>query len=57
MLLNGARQTGKSTLVQSGEIVGSGDLGEARYLTLDDARVLAAEGGPGWLLRASPSLQ
>jgi predicted AAA+ superfamily ATPase len=38
VLLNGARQTGKSTLV------GSGMLGdhEARYLTLDEAGVLAA---------------
>lgn len=43
VLLNGARQVGKSTLVRSG--VFGGD--EARYLTLDDAGVLAAaEGDP-----------
>ena len=47
VLLNGARQTGKSTLV------GSGMLGnhEARYLTLDEAGVLAAaEADPGGFL-------
>lgn len=38
VLLNGARQTGKSTLVRSGMIDDRG----ARYLTLDDAGVLAA---------------
>lgn len=38
VLLNGSRQTGKSTLVQSGMIEDRG----ARYLTLDDAGVLAA---------------
>jgi predicted AAA+ superfamily ATPase len=38
VLLNGARQTGKSTLVQGGMIEDRG----ARYLTLDDAGVLAA---------------
>lgn len=38
VLLNGGRQTGKSTLVQSGMIEDRG----ARYLTLDDAGVLAA---------------
>lgn len=38
VLLNGARQTGKSTLVRSG-MLGTGD---ARYLTLDEAGVLAA---------------
>lgn len=38
VLLNGARQTGKSTLVGSGEL---GDY-NARYLTLDEAGVLAA---------------
>jgi predicted AAA+ superfamily ATPase len=38
VLLNGARQVGKSTLVRSGVV---DDLG-ARYLTLDDAGVLAA---------------
>lgn len=38
VLLNGARQTGKSTLVRSGMLENRG----ARYLTLDDAGVLAA---------------
>lgn len=38
VLLNGARQTGKSTLVRSGLVDDRG----ARYLTLDDAGVLAA---------------
>ena len=38
VLLNGARQTGKSTLVRSG-MLGNRD---ARYLTLDEAGVLAA---------------
>ncbi|HSU14259.1 ATP-binding protein [Longimicrobium sp.] len=38
VLVNGARQTGKSTLVQS--LAGTGF--EARYLTLDDATALAA---------------
>ncbi len=38
VLLNGARQTGKSTLVQSGML----DNRDARYLTLDDAGTLAA---------------
>lgn len=43
VLLNGARQVGKSTLVRSGVFGGN----EARYLTLDDAGVLAAaEGDP-----------
>jgi predicted AAA+ superfamily ATPase len=40
VLLNGARQTGKSTLVRSGMIAGF----SGRYLTLDDAGVLAAAG-------------
>lgn len=38
VLLNGARQTGKSTLVRSG-MLGNGG---SRYLTLDEAGVLAA---------------
>lgn len=38
VLLNGARQTGKSTLVRGGML----ETGEARYLTLDEAGVLAA---------------
>lgn len=38
VLLNGARQTGKSTLVRSGMLRNSA----ARYLTLDEAGVLAA---------------
>lgn len=38
VLVNGARQTGKSTLVRSGMLDDRG----ARYLTLDDAGVLAA---------------
>jgi predicted AAA+ superfamily ATPase len=47
VLLNGARQTGKSTLVR-GEMLGNSD---ARYLTLDDAGVLAAvEADPGGFL-------
>lgn len=47
VLLNGARQTGKSTLVRSGMIDDRG----ARYLTLDDAGVLAAaEADPGGFL-------
>jgi predicted AAA+ superfamily ATPase len=40
VLLNGARQVGKSTLVQS---LTDGD--QAQYLTLDDATVLAAASG------------
>ena len=40
VLLHGARQTGKSTLVQS---IAAGHYGpKARYMTLDDAGVLAA---------------
>lgn len=38
VLLNGARQTGKSTLVRGGMLENS----DARYLTLDEAGVLAA---------------
>ena len=38
VLVNGARQTGKSTLVQSGELTGPG----RQYLTFDDPGVLAA---------------
>lgn len=38
VLLNGARQTGKSTLVRSGMVAGF----SGRYLTLDDAGVLSA---------------
>ncbi|MGB3681002.1 MAG: ATP-binding protein [Rubrobacteraceae bacterium] len=38
VLLNGARQVGKSTLVRSGMVEDRG----ARYLTLDDAGILAA---------------
>src|ERR1700732_4377982 len=37
-LVNGARQTGKSTLVQSAELVAQG----RQYLTFDDPGVLAA---------------
>jgi len=40
VLLNGARQSGKSTLVKK---IAS-DIHPARYLTLDDAGVLAAAG-------------
>jgi predicted AAA+ superfamily ATPase len=40
VLLNGARQTGKSTLVGSGMIAGF----SGRYVTLDDAGILAAAG-------------
>jgi predicted AAA+ superfamily ATPase len=38
VLVNGARQTGKSTLVQSAEVVGQ----ERQYLTFDDPGILAA---------------
>jgi predicted AAA+ superfamily ATPase len=38
VLVNGARQTGKSTLVQSAELTGHG----RQYLTFDDPGVLAA---------------
>jgi predicted AAA+ superfamily ATPase len=38
VLVNGARQTGKSTLVQSAEVAGQG----RRYLTFDDPGILAA---------------
>jgi len=38
VLVNGARQTGKSTLVQSAELVAAG----RQYLTFDDPTVLAA---------------
>jgi len=38
VLVNGARQTGKSTLVQSAELMKSG----RQYLTFDDPGVLAA---------------
>ena len=38
VLVNGARQTGKSTLVQSPELAGAG----RQYLTFDDPGVLAA---------------
>src|SRR3979411_661851 len=37
-LVNGARQTGKSTLVQSAELIGQG----RQYLTFDDPGVLGA---------------
>ena len=44
VLINGARQTGKSTLVQSPEVAEPG----RRYLTFDDRSVLAAaKGDPG----------
>jgi predicted AAA+ superfamily ATPase len=39
VLINGARQTGKSTLVQSREVA---DERSRQYLTFDDAGVLAA---------------
>ncbi len=49
VLLNGARQTGKSTLVGSGVLENH----EARYLTLDEAGVLAAaEADPAGFLSA-----
>src|SRR5882724_220838 len=52
VLLNGARQTGKSTLVQK-----IAEERDARYLTLDDEAVLAvARGDPSALLRASPQM-
>ena len=38
VLVNGARQTGKSTLVQSAEVAGQ----ERQYLTFDDPGILAA---------------
>jgi len=38
VLINGARQTGKSTLVQSREVAGE----RRQYLTFDDPGVLAA---------------
>ena len=38
VLVNGARQTGKSTLVQSAEVAGQ----ERKYLTFDDPGILAA---------------
>ena len=38
VLVNGARQTGKSTLVQSDELVEPG----RQYLTFDDPSILAA---------------
>jgi predicted AAA+ superfamily ATPase len=41
VLVNGARQTGKSTLVQSAELTGRG----RQYLTFDDPGVLAAAKG------------
>ena len=52
VLLNGARQTGKSTLAQ--KIAGERN---GRYLTLDDEAVLAvARSDPSALLRAAPGL-
>jgi predicted AAA+ superfamily ATPase len=52
VLLNGARQTGKSTLVQ--KIAQARD---ARYLTLDDEAVLAvARSDPTALVRANPQM-
>src|SRR5690625_6620493 len=48
VLLNGARQTGKSTLAQS---LAADRTGGVRYLTLDDAGVLsAAEADPDGFL-------
>jgi len=38
VLVNGARQTGKSTLVQSPELAGQ----DRRYFTFDDPSILAA---------------
>ena len=38
VLVNGARQTGKSTLVQSPEVIGQ----DRQYLTFDDPGILAA---------------
>jgi len=38
VLVNGARQTGKSTLVQSAELAGQ----SRQYLTFDDPGILAA---------------
>ena len=38
VLVNGARQTGKSTLVQSPELTGQG----RQYLTFDDPSIMAA---------------
>ncbi len=47
VLINGARQTGKTTLVRA-----LAKAGEARYLTLDDAATLAlAVGDPGGFVR------
>lgn len=52
VLLNGARQTGKSTLVQS-----IAENRNARYLTLDDEAVLAvARGDPSALVHANPQM-
>jgi uncharacterized protein len=52
VLLNGARQTGKSTLVQS-----IAEEHNGRYLTLDDEAVLAvARSDPSALVRANPHM-
>jgi len=52
VLLNGARQTGKSTLAQK-----IAEERNGRYLTLDDEAVLAvARSDPSALLRAAPGL-
>jgi uncharacterized protein len=52
VLLNGARQTGKSTLVQR-----IADERNSRYLTLDDEAVLAvARSDPSALVRANPQM-
>ncbi len=53
VLLNGARQVGKSTLAQSLAAEGFGGAETARYLTLDDATVLAAaESDPDEFVRS-----
>jgi uncharacterized protein len=54
VLVNGARQSGKSTLVQ--QI--AGELGSSNYLTLDDVTVLAAvaQDPGGWLRSTSGTL-
>ena len=52
VLLNGARQTGKSTLAQK-----IAEQRDARYLTLDDETVLAvARNDPSALVRANPEM-
>lgn len=53
VLLGGARQVGKSTLAQHLAAEGFGGVPAARYLTLDDATVLAAaEADPDGFVRA-----